>query len=126
MDRKAIGEAYMAARNARGLTLRDVAERSGVSYSYIQQIEKPLERTNVTLKALQAVGAVLDLDVVVGSKAVGDVYGVLAAVPDDRLAQVRSALLSLASLPADELELEADMLARRAARSAQSSRSTGT
>jgi transcriptional regulator with XRE-family HTH domain len=127
MDRQAIGRAYMAARAARGWTLRDLADKSGISYSYIQQIEKPLDRTNVTLKALQTVGQALGLEVVVGDATVADVYGILAAVPDDQLAHLRTALLSLASLPADELELEADMLARRAARSAQNSvRGTGT
>lgn len=110
------------------MSLRAVGDAAGLSHAYIAAAERAEPSANLTIKALESITSALGLsvDVVVGDERHAELYAVLAAVPDDQLATMRAALLSLASLPSDELELEADMLARRAARSAQGSRSTGT
>lgn len=111
------------------MSLRAVGEAAGLSHAYIAAAERAEPSANLTIKALEAITAALGLsvEVLVGDDRHAELYAVLSVVPDDRIAMVRAALLSLASLPADELELEADMLSRRAARSAHAAaRPTGT
>src|SRR4051812_12034346 len=51
----AFGARLKAARNAEGLTLREVSERSGLSITYLSDLERG-ELQNPTLKALEAIG----------------------------------------------------------------------
>jgi transcriptional regulator with XRE-family HTH domain len=54
----AFGARLKAARNAEGLTLREVSERSGLSITYLSDLERG-ELQNPTLKALEAIGSAL-------------------------------------------------------------------
>jgi transcriptional regulator with XRE-family HTH domain len=51
----AFGARLKAARNAESLTLREVSERSGLSITYLSDLERG-ELQNPTLKALEAIG----------------------------------------------------------------------
>lgn len=113
MDRFAIGMAVRQAREARGLTLREVAAATGLSFAYIQQIESPRPMTNVTTKALAQLLPALGLDLVVVTPAEVPAAN---SVDPARRDLVRRAALALAQLPDDELEQEARILELRAAR----------
>jgi transcriptional regulator with XRE-family HTH domain len=55
---EAFGARLKSARNAEGLTLREVSERSGLSITYLSDLERG-ELQNPTLKALEAIGGAL-------------------------------------------------------------------
>jgi transcriptional regulator with XRE-family HTH domain len=55
---EAFGARLKTARNAEGLTLREVSERSGLSITYLSDLERG-ELQNPTLKALEAIGSAL-------------------------------------------------------------------
>lgn len=65
MDRTEIGAKLRRLREAKGLTLREVGERAGVTFQYVSDVEKG--EANVTIGALEriseAVGSHLLLDV---------------------------------------------------------------
>lgn len=112
MDRFALGRAVRHARESRGLTLREAAALSGLTYGYIQQIEEPREQTNVTMKALEKLLPALGVELVV-SQSEGAGSDVVDPVRRDLVLRAAAAL---AALPADELEQEARILELRAQR----------
>lgn len=57
--RKDFGEKVQAARRLQGLSLEDLAERSGMNWSYIAQIERG-ER-NISIDNMAALAAALEL-----------------------------------------------------------------
>lgn len=57
-EREKVGALIRSRRQDRGLTLRDVAARAGVSYQLLSQIENG---ANTTLDRLEDLAAVLDL-----------------------------------------------------------------
>lgn len=116
MDRFVLGRAVRSARESRGLTLREAAALSGLTYGYIQQIEEPREQTNVTMRALEKLLPALGIELVAVSS--GAAAGVDGLEPAHR-ALVERAAVALASLPAEELEQEARILELRAARHAR-------
>jgi len=119
MDRVALGKALREAREAQKLTLRQVGEAAGLSHAYIAAAERAEPNANLTLKAVESIAAALGLDVeiVVGVDVADDIRRQMDGTPERRQLLL-SALRSLARLPMSELDLEADMLARRADRAA--------
>ncbi len=121
MDRVSLGRVIRRHREARGWTLRDLGERAGLSHAFIGAIEVARPAANPTIRALgdifDALGVTAEVRVHDPTEAA--VIAVLDAAPERRLLLL-AALTALASLPMDELDLEADMLARRAARAASS------
>lgn len=59
--RKAVGEQLCAARQAKGLTLRDLAAKCGLAFNHIGRIEQG--RYNLTVDTLSKVCEALDLDI---------------------------------------------------------------
>lgn len=59
--RKAVGEQLRAARQAKGLTLRDLADKCGLAFNHIGRIERG--RYNLTVDTLAKICEALDLDI---------------------------------------------------------------
>ena len=60
-DEIAVGRRLREIRTARRLTLREVADRAGISESFLSQVERG--RTGATIASLQRIAAALDLAV---------------------------------------------------------------
>lgn len=116
MDRQIIGNRFRIARESRGLSLRALSERSGLSFAYIQQIEKPRPETNVTLAALETLGNALDVsvDVVIGDDEGAEAAALVTSDAPARRALLVRALRALRVLDDEALDLEAELLRRRA------------
>jgi len=65
-----IGERIRIARETRGLSLREVAERSRISPGALSMIERG-KRPNPSAHTLQALARVLNVRFVIGSRGVG-------------------------------------------------------
>jgi transcriptional regulator with XRE-family HTH domain len=90
-DDSSLGQRLRARRVALGLTLADVAERSGLSLQYISNLERG--RGNPTLEAVQALTRALETSVtaLVGDEAVSEpLVAVLADAPKSLQAFARS------------------------------------
>ena len=59
MDSKTLGELVRARRKERGRTMKEIAEASGISLGYVNNIERG--KANPTLRTLNALDATLGL-----------------------------------------------------------------
>ena len=64
--RVALGATIRAERIRQGLTLREVAERAGVTYQYVAAVERALPAANPTLFTVERILAALGLALFVG------------------------------------------------------------
>ncbi len=91
MRPETLGERLRARRLALGLTLADVAERSGLSLPYVSNLERG--RGNPTVDALRAVTSALDLtlaDVLNDAEGIDPLEFLLASAPTSLLAFSKS------------------------------------
>lgn len=82
MDRSILGSRLRRIRELRGLTLRDLEHRSGVSFQYISALEHGAPNANVTLSTLEAITEALGCVAWVDIRDGGPIQngGLLAAV----------------------------------------------
>lgn len=101
MNRKQIGQHLRQRRLARGLTLRELNDRSGVHYSSIGQIENG--EFNATLDTLFALAEGMETTLQLG---LGDSFeaAALGHVPEARREIARRFLRVLADVPGEDLD----------------------
>lgn len=83
-----VGHELRALRLRRGLTLREVAPRAGVTYAYVSDVETG--RANVTLGTLVEIAAACGGEVALAIREQGapTIESIITSLPSDRLRRV--------------------------------------
>lgn len=76
--RTRIGQAFKAARKARGWNQSEVGRRAGFTFQYVSDVENARENANLTLDALEAFLRALDLEVCVVERGAEDAGAMVA------------------------------------------------
>lgn len=104
IDRERLGQKLKNRRKELGFTLKDAAERAGMSFQTLSDIEKG---ANTTVKRLNDLVLVLGLDVRVDVRPIGDLPESLdvSDVPADRRSLVLRLAETASALTGDQVDV---------------------